>query len=69
MRSDTKSKQNNVKTKSATKQTQFQSLIAKRLEEAHVAYHADDKKPSVEALSHKEASRAAFLRRKEKGLK
>lgn len=69
MRSDTKSKQNNVKTKSATKQTQFQSLIAKRLEEAHAAYHAEDKKPSVEALSHKEASRAAFLRRKEKGLK
>ena len=69
MRSDTKSKQNNVKTKSATKQTQFQSLMAKRLEEAHAAYHADDKKPSAEAMSHKAEAREAFLRRKEKGLK
>ena len=69
MRSDTKSKQNNVRTKSAKKQTQFQAFVAARVEAAHTALHADDRRPTEEEKEKKAEARAAFLRRKGKGLK
>ena len=69
MRSDTKSKQNNVRTKSAKAQTQFQAMIALRVKEAHATLHADDRRPTEEEKEKKAEARAAFLRRKGKGLK
>lgn len=69
MRSDTKSKQNNVRTKSVKAQTQFQAIVAARVEAAHAALHADDRRPTEEEKEKKAEARAAFLRRKGKGLK
>jgi hypothetical protein len=62
MRSDEKTKSNDVKTRSAAKKTQFQVMVEERKATAHAKLHADDKvKVTDEA---KDERREAFLAKK-----
>jgi hypothetical protein len=62
MRSDEKTKSNDVKTRSAAKKTQFQAMVEERKEKAHAKLHADDKVKEIDTA--KEERREAFLERK-----
>jgi len=67
MRSDEKAKSNNVKTKSESKQTQFQKLVEERKAKAYAKNHKDDKPPpSAAEREAKEERRAAFIAKKER---
>ena len=58
---------NNIKTKSASKKTQLQQLIAESKAAAHKNYHAGDKAMTQEMRDEKAARKAAYLIRKELG--
>jgi len=62
MRSDEKTKSNDVKTRSPAKKTQFQVMVEERKATAHAKLHADDKVKVMDDA--KEERREAFLARK-----